>query len=56
MADVKRMNQIIQLVANGRRDLCETDEERRLYDSIQRQERLAAEYGIGIDMIHEAPD
>jgi len=54
MADIKRLNQIIVLATNNRREGCKTDEERELYDEIQQEIEFNAKWGIrGVDLINE---
>ncbi len=53
MADIKRQNEIIRFAQNGHREECKTDEERWLYDSVIRDMKNAAKWGLKMDLVHE---
>lgn len=52
--DIKRVNQLIMLVANDNRDACQNDEERKMYDQIKAEQDWLNARGRGLDVINDS--
>ena len=53
MANIERLNELIRFMLNDRREECENDEERAIYDRLKRENDRMTAYGIGVDMVND---